>query len=343
MATDNIEQQVPPATIMLELLNSFVVTEPLIVFAELKVADELAKGPRSAQQIAESIGADSGTLGRILRTLESQGVVAKNSEDQYEQSDLSETLRSDISGSMHVFAMMYAQDWYRRPFAALPEAIQNGGVAFENVFGMPAFDYMSQEDQAEGFAIFNKAMTSNSQATEPAIIDAYDFTQFRRIVDVGGGHGALLSAILKSAPDADGVLYDLPGVVSGAGEVLSSVSDRCEIVPGSFFDGIPDGYDAYVMKLIIHDWSDEQSGQILDNDRAAIPADGTLVLIDGIVPEGDDGKLRKLIDLHMMALNGGVERTEIEYSELLAASRFKLTRLIPTATGRLSVIEAKPV
>jgi hypothetical protein len=216
-------------------------------------------------------------------------------------------------------------------------------VAFENAFEMPLFGYLVQEDQAEGSAIFNKAVTSISQATETAIIDTYDFRPFRRIIDVGGGHGAMLSDILESAHDSDGVMYDLPGVVSGAGEALSSVSNRCEIIPGSFFDGVPSGGDAYVLKLIIHDWDDERSSEILNNIRSEIPPDGTLLLFDGIIPEGDGDKFRKLRDLHMMVLNGGVERTEIEYRELLAAANFELTRVIPSTTGRASIIESKPV
>ena len=271
------------------------------------------------------------------------GVFTRNSDGLYEQTALSETLRSNIPGSMHIFAIMYGQQWYRRPFQGLSDSVRNGGVPFENIFGMQLFDYLAQDEQAVGSAIFNDAMTSISQATEPAIIEAYDFRAYKRIIDVGGGHGAMLSAILESASESNGVLYDLPGVVSGAGEALSGVSDRCEIVAGSFFDGVPSGGDAYVLKLIIHDWNDERASVILNNIRAEIPPDGTLLLIDGIIPEGDGDKFRKLMDLHMMALAGGVERTEIEYGQLMATANFEITRVVPSTTGRVSIIEAKPV
>lgn len=343
MSTNASANEIPPAAVMLELLSSFTITEALIVVAELGVADELEKGPRSVAQIADSIGADPATLGRVLRCLESQGIFTTNREGMYEQTPLSETLRSNVPGTMRPFAIMYGQKWYRRPFEGLTESIRSGGVPFENTFGMPLFDYLSQDDQTAGSSIFNDAMTSISQANEPAVIDAYDFQPFKRIIDVGGGHGAMLSAILESALESNGVLYDLPGVVSGAREALSGVSDRCEIVAGSFFDGVPGEGDLYVLKLIIHDWSDERASVILNNIRTEIPPDGTLLLIDGIIPEGDRDKFRKLMDLHMMAVVGGVERTEVEYRQLLAEANFELTRVIPSETGRASLLEAKPV
>jgi hypothetical protein len=187
-------------------------------------------------------------------------------------------------------------------------------------------------------------MTGVSSIAIDTVVPRYDFTDRRLIVDVGGGHGALLAAVLASAPQARGILFDLPAVADGAAERLRAmgVAQRCVTAGGSFFDAVPDGGDAYLLKTVIHDWADEQSIAILRNVRTAIAADGKLLLMELVLPEGAPPHPGMLLDLEMLVQAGGRERTASEYGDLLSQAGFRLTRVIPTA-GPMSIVEAVPV
>jgi len=237
---------------------------------------------------------------------------------------------------------MNGEEWYWRPFGELMHGVVTGQTAFDHIFGKSFFDYLG--DHLEAADAFDDAMTGFTQAHAEAAVEAYDFSGLRRVVDVAGGHGSLLAAILKSSPSATGVLFDQPSVIAGAPAVLETegVADRCDLASGDMFESVPAGGDAYVLKWIIHDWDDARAINILTRCQEAIDDRGRILLIErvlaplGEVSQGTRG------DITMMALTGGRERTEAEFRRLLESSGFRLARVVATAI-ELSVIEAHPV
>jgi hypothetical protein len=228
------------------------------------------------------------------------------------------------------------EDW-----GELLYAVRTGNVAAEKLRGMPFFDYLETDpDLAEAF---NRAMTGVSEMAIENLMAAYDFSDSKVIVDVGGGHGALLAAVLRQARDARGVLFDLPSVIANAGPVLDAagVTTRCTVIGGSFFESVPDGGDAYLLKTVVHDWDEDSALRILRNVRSVIAPVGKLLLIEMVLPEGTPWHLGMLLDLEMLVSVGGRERTASEYADLLLRAGFRQTRVIPTA-GPVSIIEAVP-
>jgi hypothetical protein len=231
---------------------------------------------------------------------------------------------------------------HREHWSRLTEAIKTGSSVVTDLRGKAFFDYLG--DEPEFGQIFNDAMTSLSGLAIGPVVDAYDFTHFGTIVDVAGGHGRLLAAILASAPDAQGVLYDLPEVIAGAPALLreSHVAERVRLAEGSFFDGVPTGGDAYVLKSIIHDWDDDAAVRILRNVRSAATAGAALLLVETIIPEGDGNPIGKWTDMEMLLLNDGRERTAGEYRRLFDEAGFQLIGVVDTAS-RLSIIEGRAI
>jgi cyclopropane fatty-acyl-phospholipid synthase-like methyltransferase len=221
-------------------------------------------------------------------------------------------------------------------------SVKTGEIAFDNFFGADVWKYFQQNP--DDAAVFNNSMSNMTAAVNEAITSLYDFSQFRTLVDVGGGHGGLITAILNKNPQLKGVLFDAPEVIEGARPKIEAagLADRLEAVAGDFFKAVPAGGDAYIMKWIIHDWDDEKSNTILRNCRSQMPANGKLILVDCVVPETDEPHFSKFIDLNMLVMTGGKERTEKEFAELLAAAAFKLLRVIPTDLPT-SIVEAEPV
>jgi ubiquinone/menaquinone biosynthesis C-methylase UbiE len=252
---------------------------------------------------------------------------------------LAETLRRDAPGSMRAFAMAELGQEHFIAWGNLLHSVKTGEIAFDNHFGQPVWEYYAAHP--EDAAVFNDAMTGLTEMVNAAVVPAYDFSGFRKIVDVGGGHGALLAAILKSNPAARGVLFDLPHVAEGAEArlVAEGVRDRCEIASEDFFKSVTEGGDAYVMKFIIHDWDDEKSVAIMKNIHRAMADGGKLLVIEQIVPEDNSPAFAKFIDINMLVMTGGRERTEKEFAELFAAAGFRLTRVVPTKSP-FCVIEA---
>lgn len=274
----------------------------------------------------------------MLRALTSLGIFVEDTSGRYCQTPLSEALRADHPESVRPLAMMLGARFIWEPVGLLDESIRTGQVAFERVHAAPFFRHLAENP--EDAAVFNAAMSSMPSYIAE-IVEAYDFSKFRRIVDVGGGHGALLAAILEANPQTHGVLQDLPAVVAGASTLRrEGIADRCELLAGDFFDGVPGGGDAYLLKGIIHDWNDEAAVAILRNCRQAIRRDGTLILLDAVLT-GSDDPARALMDLLMMVLTGGRERTEAEFRALLQEARFSLTRVVFTRGH--SVLESRPV
>jgi SAM-dependent methyltransferase len=315
-----------------------VAVQAIHVAAKLHLADLMAAGPKSVAELAEATHTNETSLARFLRALTSLGIFATDPSGRYCQTPLSDTLRADHPESIRPSAMMLGARFIWEPVGWLDEAIRTGQVAFERVHSAPFFQYLAKNP--EDAAIFNAAMSSMPSYLAE-IVGAYDFSKFRRIVDVGGGQGALLAAILEANPQTRGVLQDLPSVIAGAGVLRrEGIAERCEAVGGDFFDGVPEGGDAYVLKGIIHDWDDEAAVKILKNCRRAIRPDGTLILLDTVLTGADD-PARALMDLFMMVLTSGRERTEPEFRSLLQQAGFSLTRVISTRFH--SIVESRPV
>jgi hypothetical protein len=251
---------------------------------------------------------------------------------------MADFLRSDHPESLRAFAEMLAHEEQFQTWSALDFSVQTGTPAFDKVHGMPTFEYYPTHPKSG--QIFNDAMTSMSLGSSMAVIQAYDFSGITKLVDIGGGHGFLLASVLQKYPAMTGILYDTTPIVEEARELLEKhgVANRCETAGGNFFESAPSGGDAYMMKHIIHDWNDTQCVTILQNCRKGITEGGKLLVIEMVVPAGNEPSLSKLLDLQMLAVLPGCERTETEYSTLFNKAGFQLTRIVPTMSP-YSVIE----
>jgi hypothetical protein len=339
MMSQPIAQEIPPAAKLMEMIFSPVPAQALSVAAKLGVADLLKDQAKSADELAQALDVKARPLYRLLRALASLGIFTEDQSGRFSMTPLAEPLLSDAPDSVRSFAIYFGADWHRRVYNDLGYSVQTGQAAFEKIYGKPFFDYLAENP--EPAQDFNNAMTSYSASDSAAVVNAYDFTGINKLVDVGGGHGALLATILAQYPQMSGVLFDAPSVVAGAGEVMAThgVSGRWETVGGDFFASVPAGCDAYIMKHIIHDWDDEHALTILKNCHQAMPENGRLLVVEIVISEGNAPSLGKFLDLAMMVLVNSFERTAAEYSALFAKAGFKLTRIVSTASPH-SVIEA---
>ncbi len=333
-------RSVPGPAALVEVILGAWVSQAVAVAAELKIADALADGPLPVLELARRVDAHPEALDRLMRALVSQGVFTARRGNRYALNAVSEPLRSDAPVSIAGMARFVGAPQHREHWSRLAEAVRTGRPQLEQLRGMPPFEYLGTEPELA--AIFNDAMTSMSELALGPVVAAYDFTGLRTVVDVGGGHGRLLAAILSAAPSARGVLHDLPEVVEGAPELLGrfGVADRVEVSGGSFFEAVPPGGDAYVLKNVIHDWADEDALRILRTVRAAARPGATLLLVEAVIPEHQRESLAKIIDLEMLVSAGGQERTEREYRTLFGQAGFGFTRVVQTA-GPLSLIEGR--
>ncbi|MBY0528494.1 MAG: methyltransferase [Gemmataceae bacterium] len=326
-----------PQEQMGRLLTGHWLGQAVYVAAKLKIADLLKDGPRSAAELAAATATHAASLYRLLRALASLGIFVEQGDGRFALTPLAECLRADAPGSQRSLALMIGEEQYRA-WGELLYSVQTGKTAFDKVFGMPIFDYLSKhEEQAK---TFDAAMVGVHGRETAAMLDAYDFAGIGVLADVGGGNGSLLTAALTRHPQLRGILYDLPGVAERAKANLraAGLDGRCEVIGGSFFESIPTGADAYLMRHIIHDWDDEKSLTILRNVHKAMGAGSRLLLIEGVVPPGNDPCFTKLLDLAMLVVPGGKERTADEYRQLYAAAGFDLARIVPTKS-EVSVIE----
>lgn len=331
----------PPSAILMQMLFGGLVQQCIRVAATLGIPDLLTERPHTAGELAAKTGTHEPSLYRVLRTLTSVGIFAENEEQSFELTPVAELLRSDTPNSMRDFAILQGAEWGWRVSLELMHTVRTGETAQEKVHGMSLFEFLTRH-RADG-ELFNRAMTSYSLAAIPAIVEAYDFASIGTLVDLGGGHGSLLSAVLKTNPTIRGVLFELPSVINGADQLLkgAGVRDRVESISGDFFDSVPSGGDAYLMKNVIHDWSDEQSLKILKNIRSAMSPEAKVLIVDLVVPQSNEPGLEKLVDIQMLVTTGGRERTEGEFRQLLAASGLRLTRIIPTRSP-MHIVEAVP-
>ncbi|MGX9791068.1 methyltransferase [Mycobacterium sp. MMS18-G62] len=327
---------------VLELITGGWTAQAIYVAVKLGIPDQLADGPQSADEIARRVGADPGAVYRVMRALASKGVLSHRSDNTFKLTATGTALRTGTPGSMRDMALFLGHPLRWEDWGHLLYSVQTGKPSVDKLRGMPFFEYV--ETDADLAAAFNNAMTAGSEFSIFGVLAAYDFSGFKTIIDVGGGHGRLLSMILAKTPGASGVLFDLRSVVDGAGPVLeqAGVADRCKVVDGSFFDSVPDGGDAYLMKNILHDWPDDDAVRVLRNVRSAIEPGGKLLLLESVLPERASSDFGMVLDLEMLIAVGGKERTRSEWTNLLGQAGFRLERVVRTPTP-VSIVEATPV
>jgi C-methyltransferase len=334
------QRLVPAPAAMLEMIIATWTSQAITVAAQLGVADALANGPLPIAELAAQVGADADALRRLLRALIGRGIFRQRRDGRYELNALAETLRSDAPVSVACAARFYGSREQRERWTLLVDAVRSGTAVVPTLRGKESFDYFA--DQPELAELFNRTMTSISELTDASVVAGYDFSAYPTIVDVGGGHGPLLAAILAATPGSQGVLYDLPRVVASAPNLLRkrNVADRARIAEGSFFDGVPGGGDAYILKNIMHDWPDEKAVQILRNVRAAAGSRAAVLLVELVIPAHNRDFPGKWADLEMLLNLAARERTAAEYRDLLSQAGFRMTRVVQTASP-LSVVEAR--
>jgi hypothetical protein len=330
-----------PAEPLYRIATGYIASAALYVAAHLRVADHLIAGSKSVEELAADTGASADALYRILRLLVSQGIFEQVGPRRFALNPAADLLRRDVHGSVHPVAHFLPDPLHFRVYANLLESVRTGVPAAQTTLGKPLFEYLAGDPAYS--AIFNDAMTSISTPAAAAAVVAYDFSRFRVIVDVAGGHGEVLAAILRASPASRGVLAEIGHVADGARERIAQLglADRCEAVACDFFQSVPAGGDLYVMKHIIHDWDDDRALAILRNiARAMGEKGGTVVLLETVIPEGDEPDLGKFIDIEMLAFPGGKERTAHEFRVLFDEAGFEMTGVVATKSP-LSVVEAR--
>lgn len=334
-------QPIPPPLQMLHIISGFWIARCVYVLAKLGLADLIKDGPKSVDDLAAATHAHAPSLFRVLRALASVGVITQDGR-RFGGTPLSDTLRSDVRGSIRAFAMTELGEEHYPAWGELLHSVRTGGIAFDKAFGEPVWEFFAKNP--ENAQIFNDAMSGLTAQANEALHAVYSFSGINKIMDVGGGHGGLITSILQKNPSMTGILFDSPQVIAGATARIQSsdIADRCELVGGDFFQSLPSGADAVTLKWIIHDWNDEQSVAILKNCHRALPDDGRLILVEAVVPETSEPHFSKFIDLNMLIMTGGRERTEAEFRKLYEDSGFKLTRVVPTESP-FSVIEGVKV
>jgi hypothetical protein len=331
---------VPAPAAMAEFITAAWMAQTIAVAADLRIADALADKPLGLDELASRVECDPDALSRLLRALIGRGIFKQLGDGRYDLTSLARTLRWDVGDSMAALARFVGSPQDREHWSYCVDAIRTGESVVLKLRGMEGFEWA--ESEPELGEVFNQAMTNFSELAVAAVTPAYDFTGYRTIIDVAGGHGRLLAGILGATPHAMGVLFDLPHVVAGAGLLLRKhgVADRVRIVEGSFFEAIPEGGDLYVLKNIIHDWPDDRAQQILKTLRAASERGTTVLLVECVIPPHDRDFPAKWMDLAMLVENAGRERTGGEYQNLLRQSGFHMIRIVPTASP-FSIVEAK--
>ena len=330
-----------PATLLLDLIASHRITAVIYVAARLGIADLLAERPRTTEELAQSSGADERSLHRLLRALTALGICQQLDESRFGLTALGANLAGDAKHSVKVWAL-FEGELLAGTWRGLLDSIRTGKTGAELAGSDDSFELMARNPAH--VQVFNEAMLAFTRLIVADVLAAYDFSGITRLMDVGGGYGQLLCAILHAYPDLRGVVFDLPRCAAGATRHLdeAGLSDRAEFTPGSFFASVPAGADAIIMKSIIHDWNDERSIAILTNCRRALPTGGRLLLVERLMPERPEvtahDRLVTLSALNMLRGPGGCERTEREYRELLRAGGFAMTRALPA--GRFAVVEA---
>lgn len=337
--TAQAEHEVSAPAAMMDLITGYWISQAVGAVAVLGVADQLGEGPRSSDEIAQAVGADPQALYRVLRMLASIGVFAEAGPRTFGLTPLGETLRSDVPGSLRSFAVTETAPGHWLPWGKMLESVRSGRPMAQEALGMDLFAWYAQSPEEAKF--FNAAMGNLSGLAAGELVRVYDFSGVRTVADVGGAHGVLLTAILNANPAAHGILFDLPHVIETAPEAVQSqgISERCKLVSGDFFESVPEGADLHLLKQILHDWDDERATRLLRNCHRALGPGGKVLLIEMVVPPDNQPSPAQAMDLNMLVVLGGRERTAEEFGDLFQAAGFRLERVIPTHSP-FSVIEA---
>ena len=322
-------QTTPPHAQLVQMAHAHWVSHIVYVAAKLSLADQLANGPKSADEIAGETGTHAPSLYRLMRTLANLGILTEDAKHCFALTALGDALKTGAPGSARATILTVASEWWVRGFGQLLYSVETGKSGFEKALGMPIFDWLA--NHPEDASLFSETMIGIHGAEPAAVAAAYDFSDLTTIVDVGGATGHLLTTILSSYSDARGILFDLPHVVRDAPPLIQArgLADRVTIKGGSFFESVPDGGDAYLLSHIIHDWSEEQCLTILGNCRRAMNPGGRLLIIEMVLPAGDTPHPGKMLDMMMLVGPGGQERTEQEYGELLGKAGLASHELCP--------------
>lgn len=328
----------------MQLGSGFMAAAALYPVTKLGVAELLAEGPKPISKIAQDTGANEDGLYRVMRALSSIGVFAEISPRTFGLTPAASLLRADVAGNMRDLILWMTNHFHLNSWGGMMHSVLTGQPAVEKLYGKHCFDIF--RDFPEVDVEFNNAMTNISAMTIPAILEGYDFSGIGTLVDIAGGHGLLISQILKHNPDMKGILFDVPHVIEGAKSRIArlGLESRLQTATGDFFQSIPVGGDAYMMQHIIHDWDDAKAHTILKNIRKALEGrkNGKLLIFDALISDGNGSDFSKWMDLEMMLMPGGRERTENEFRSLLEGAGFKLNRIIPIPS-MVSILEAVPV
>ena len=304
----------------------------------LQVADAIDEQPASAEEIAARVGADPAMLRRLLNALTAAGIFTCDAEGLYTHGEVSRVLRTDHPGSQRAFVESVFGGEHYAAWGALETSLRDGRTAFDLHFGMPVFDYFGMHPEAA--LLFSQAMTASTRSLEAALLGAHRLPAFELAVDIGGSRGTLLAGLLQQQPRARGILFDLPEIVEAVRPTLTGT--RIESVAGNFFESVPAGGDLYLLKFILHDWTDDQCAEILGNLRRAIRAGGRVAVFENVLPERVEPHPGYLMDLNMMVMTGGRERTAVEFRAMLHQAGFRMESVTPTPT-MLSIVEAVAV
>jgi O-methyltransferase domain/Dimerisation domain len=333
-----------PAVVLRQLSTGFWISQAIAVAADLGIADHLQHGAKTCAELAPAVGVHAGALYRLLRAIASVGVFAEDDQGRFTLTPLAALLLTGGPGSWRAAAILNGQPWAWQPWGALAYSVKTGQPAFEHIFGMGFDAYLAQHREAtDTFQAFMHVATAEEAM---AVAPVYDFSGLTTVVDVGGGRGALLAAILKRNPHLRGILFEIPPVIADAPALLEAqgVADRCELVAGDFFQALPRGADAYLLKWILVSWDDERCVTILQHCRQALGSRGKLLVIERIIPPGNEPFFGKLADLNLLVMYQGRHRSEGEYRTLFARAGFELSRIIPThSPTEFSVIEGSPI
>ena len=332
-----------PEQVITQMQMGMWIAQAVATAARLGIADILAQSqPQASATLAQAVGADAAALARLLRVLVSLGVLAQPTPDHYSLTAVGELLRSDTPASMRDWLIAETDPPHWQAWGKLHESVRSGRTMMSQLFGMSIFEYYAAH--LEERAAFSRAMGNFSVLAARGIVQRYDFSHARQIVDVGGAHGDLLLAILRANPHMRGTLFDLPHVAEAARQVIRDHSDheRCEVRGGDFFEAVPPGGDIYLLKAILIDWKDADALRILRSCRAAITPEGKLLVIEMVLPNDNQLSPAQLLDLNMLVMTGGKERTADEYGALMEQAGFCLNRIIPTGSP-FQVLEAVAV
>lgn len=332
-------EALPPSMQLIQMGMAHWGSHLIRLAAELGLADHLAKGPKTAEELAGPTKTHAPSMYRFLRTLSSLGVFAEDGSRRFALTPLGEALKTGAPGAARPTILTFGSDWFFKGWQELKYSLETGKPGFEKALGAPIFDWLAKHPQEA--SMFSETMVGFHGMEPPAVAAAYDFSGLKTIVDVGGATGNLLTTVLAKAAGAKGVLYDLPHVVKDAPALIQSrgMADRVKIEPGSFFEHVPTGGDAYLLSHIIHDWSEAQCLTILGNVRKAMNPGGKVLIVEMVLPSGNTPHPGKMLDLMMLLGPGGQERTEQEYAALLQKAKLRLTRVVPTPSP-VSVVEA---